>query len=406
MIHRRTLLTGIAGLAVSSLLASCSRSADSLKITLLEGAVPQEILRQFRNQIAEPVDLTTLAQTQRIFQRLQRWQQTPTENASFWQRFLPGNQAATAPVADTLVSLGDYWLKAAIAQDLIEPLTLPDETWELLPFQWQQFVSRDATGQSISPDNAERQRWAAPYKVQSLVIVYRQSQYPAAPSASTASASSQSPFQQWRDLLDPELRQRIALPDHPNLALGLLQKIETGSFNTSFNSLVNSSASTTQLVQQLNDELSEPFAQLNQQVRTYDASNALKALINEDVDIVIAWSGDVTTALRRYQDLRAVVPAEGSLLSADLWVQPKGALLSEAAKQWIAFCWESGPATQLSISSRGISPVFLGEEVILPTAVGQNLLAGPALQNSEPLLLLPDAMQAAYVALWKQLRTG
>ena len=398
MVTRRTLLVGTAGLMASSLLVGCGRNPEALRVTLLEGAIPPEVLQSFRKQVETPVSFTTLPQIQGIFQALQRWQQMPEEVPPFWRQWLPGAQAAEIPLADNLVSLGDYWLKDAIAQNLIEPLVLPEEIWERLPVEWQQFVSRDDKGLVATSDSTELKLWAAPYKAQSLVIVYRQSQFP--------QSDAQSPFQSWRDLLAPELRQRIALPDHPNLGIGLLQKLETGSFNTSFSSRVNSSASIPQLVQSLSDELSVPFSQFNRQVKTYDAGNGLKSLINEDVDIVIAWSSDVITALRRYQDLRAVVPAEGSLLSTDLWVQPKGTTLSQAAKAWIAFCWTAGAATQLSVSGRGISPTFLGNESELPEALSQSLLVGDALKNSEPLLTLPEAMQSAYVSLWRQLRTN
>lgn len=395
MIHRRTLLLGTAGLVASSLITGCSPSADALRITLLEGALPPEVLKQFRKQQPTPVTFKTLAQMPRIFQQLQRWQQTPAQAKTFWRRLLPGGDAEPIPAADDLVSLGDYWLESAIAQDLIEPLILPDETWAALPVQWQQFVYRDRQGQSANLDDTAGEFWAAPYKVQSLVVVYRESQFP-----------DDSAFQSWEDLLIPELRQSIALPDHPNLAIALLQKIQTGRFNASFDSTVNSDASTPKLVEQLRQQLKGPFRALNQQVKTYDAQTALKALVNEDVQVVVAWSGDVVTALDRYRDLRAVVPSEGSLLSADMWVQPKGTALSEAAQQWIAFCWQTDVAIQLSRSSRGLSPIFLEASAEIPDQLNNRLLSAPVLQKSEPLLPLPPNMQAAYISLWEQLRSS
>ncbi|MEO0649022.1 MAG: extracellular solute-binding protein, partial [Cyanobacteria bacterium J06650_10] len=238
----------------------------------------------------------------------------------------------------------------------------------------------------------------------SLVIVYRQrTDHPA--------------FETWADLLDPALKGKIALPDHPNVVLGLLQKMQTGSFNSRFDSLANNSqadsnTSTTQLTSKLTNKLTEqlstqlaaPFAELNQQVRTYDSRTALKALVNEDLQAIVTWSGDVVTALQRYRSLRAIVPDEGSLLSADMWVRPKGASLNEAARAWIDFCWQTGPATQLSVSGAGISPTFLTEQA-LPETIAGGYLSRVAMQNSEPLLPLPEAMQAAYFALWQQLRS-
>jgi len=423
MITRRTLLVGTAGLAAGGVLSGCnlaSATVDPFDVSLLEGVISPEILRQFRKETEAPVRFHPVMQSQLVFQNLQRWKQQP-EKRMRGSRLLPWRSAQPVQTSHDLVSLGDYWLTSAIANDLISPLTLPDELLESLPFGWQQFVTRDRQGQIVSAGSeTSKELWAAPYKVQSLVIVYRQSQI-----EKLMPQQANRPFQTWQDLLNPALQGQIALPDHPNLVLGLLQKMQTGRFNTSFDSLASSSASTTQLVAQLNKQLATPFSELNTQVKTYDASTALKALVNEDLQVVVAWSADVVTALQRYRDLQAVIPEEGSLLSADMWVQPRGAKTTgakttgakttELAKQWIAFCWQEGVATQLSVDGRGISPMFLDEESLndlsdLPSALTNTFenawLSPTALQNSEPLLPLPKAMQAAYFALWQQLRSA
>lgn len=404
MITRRTLLLGTAGLAASSsMLTGCSPQADTLRMTLLEGAIPTEVIKQFRRQTDESVRLKILPQMHRVFQQLQRWQQSPEATMALWRRLVPLRSEQTAPLTDSLVSLGDYWLTEAIAQNLIEPLAISEEAWERLPMQWQQFISRDSqgqvAGQTATQDSAALQRWAAPYKVQALTIVYRQS-------LTESQAGSNSPYQTWENLLDARLNQRIALPDHPNIILGLLQKIQSGRFNSSFDSVVNSSASIPQLTEQLQKQFAEPFQRINQQVKTYDSSTALKALINEDVQVAVAWSSDVVTALQRYRDLRAAIPTDGTLLSADMWVQPVGTDLSAAAKRWIDFCWQPGPAAQISVSGRGISPVFLSDQVALPEVLSGSLLATAALEKSEPLLPLPGNLQSAYFSVWQQLRSS
>lgn len=420
MINRRTLLVGTAGLAASSVLASCNRSpnVNPLDVTLLEGTIPPEVLKKFRQETEEPVQFCPVIQSQQVFQDLQRWKKKPEKRVR-GSRLMPWREQQVVPSAHDLVGIGDYWLKSAIENQLIMPMTLSDELLAPLPFGWQQFVTRDDKGQIASAGSGtEKQLWAAPYKVQSLVIVYRYSQ-----AQKLMPETVEQPFKTWQDLLNPALEGQIALPDHPNLVIGLLQKMQTGSFNTSFDSLANNRSSTAQLVTQLDAQLATPFAELNAQVKTYDASTALKALVNEDLQAVVAWSGDVVTALQRYRDLRAVIPEDGSLLSADMWVQPRSATIdkakneakmSELAKQWIAFCWQEDVATQLSAVGRGVSPTFLGEDRLsdlstLPTALVGTFekpwLSPAALQKSEPLLPLPDAVQAAYFTLWQQLRS-
>ncbi len=403
MIDRRGLLRGSVGIVASSALAGCRASAtDALTILLLEGAIPSVVLKKFQQQSDVPVKFQTTAQIQTAFQVLQKWQQP--EVADPWRRFTPWRQQDQQAAANDLVSLGDYWLESAIAQDLIQPLSIPAVTLDLLPAKWQAFGRRDRTGK-INPAG---ELWAVPYKLQPLVIVYRHSQF------STNVQSEKQPFGSWQDLLAPELQRSIALPNHPGIIISLLQKLETGSFNPSaVDAAVEDDAAragavkTDQLMTQLNRQLTAPFAQLMPQVKTYDSTNALKALINEDVKVVVGWASDVVIALKRYRDLRVAIPDEGSLLSADMWVQPKGnalsGVLSDAAKTWISFCWQSGPATELSAAQKGISPIFLDDEKTIPDALGETQLSLQALQKSELLLPLSSTVQTAYMDFWREL---
>lgn len=402
MINRRQLLLGTAALTLGGGLSSCrANAADALRVTFLEGAVPAEVLQQFRRQSAEPVEFQSVAQLQSLFQQLQRWQQPVAESGSAIDRWLPGRQPNRQVAPHNLVSLGDYWLTSAIAQNLLEPLEIPATTLAKLPLPWQQFGSRTPTGQLAQPSEAaiSQKIWAVPYKVQALVIVYRQSQFPDA-------SPENPPFKTWKDLLQPALRQKIILPDHPRIVLGLVQKIQRDRFNPTFEIEANGNVSqpADALSSALIESLSAPFAQLNQQVRAYDAHNSLKALVNEDADVAVGWSAEVRAALDRYQDLKVVIPAEGSLLSADMWVRPKGALMSKAAQQWIDFCWQTGPATQISIADRGLSPVFLSNDANLPETLTDGLLSGLDFVSSELLLPLPSELQTAYFSVWQQLR--
>jgi putative spermidine/putrescine transport system substrate-binding protein len=403
MINRRTLLFGTASIAVTSLLTSCRQAAtDALKITLLEGSIPSQVLQSFQKQASNPVSFQMGTQIGSIFQQLQRWQIAPKKSVSL-RRYLPWNQDETLPKPDNLVSIGDYWLESAIAQNLISPLELLPSSLEKLPTAWQQFSSRDEKGrlesQVMAQDIASQANnsenspikppkislWAAPYQFQSLVIVYNQRLLPAGT------------FKRWQDLLQLSLRQSLALPNHPRLVIALAQKIQSDRFNPILEGLETSPS--------LDAASLDTLKQLHQQVKTYDAENSLKALINEDVKAIVGWSGDAVAATERYRDLKIVVPEEGTLLSADMWVRPKGADMSDAAQQWIDFCWQTGPATEISLSNRGLSPIFLQKNISLPETLANGLLSAAAMANSEPLLPIPMALQAAYLKQWQQLRS-
>jgi putative spermidine/putrescine transport system substrate-binding protein len=420
MINRRTLLLGTAGTLLTSLLTSCRQTAaNALKVTLLEGSIPSQVLQRFQKQADTPVNFEIGAQIDSIFQQLQRWQKEPETSAFSLRRFLPWVKAEAIPKPNHLVSLSDYWLESAIAQKLIAPLEIPSASLEKLPAAWQQFASRDAKGQlegqipeaqipeaqipeAQSGDSQPNQQptapkislWAAPYQFQSLVIIYHQRFWP----------DNQPPFASWRDLLQPSLRQSLALPGHPRLVMALAEKIQRGRFNPILEGSTIFEDSNSSLA--LETKLVDTLQQLHRQVKTYDSKNSIKALINEDVKAVVGWSGDAIAASKRYRDLKIVVPAEGSLLSADMWVRPKGAQMSAAAQQWIDFCWQSGPATEISISNRGLSPIFLQKDISLPKTLAQGLLSAAAIENSEPLLPIPMALQTAYLKQWQQLRSG
>ena len=402
-IGRRTLLLGATTAILSGMASSCSpTAADALKISLLEGSVPAEVLKKFRQQAGDAVQFQTANQLSDLFRQLQRWQSEQTPDFSLRQ-LLPWMKASAQVQPDSLVSLGDYWLTSAIAQNLIDPIQLSPETLEKLPIAWQQFVSRGPKGQpSTGTDTPFGEPanilWAAPYKVQSLVVVYRQKK--------VSAGSGAQPFSSWQDLLDPKFRNRIALPDHPRIVLGLLTKMQSDSFNLGIESTADKPPTAQDIENQLARQVSELFPQLDGQVKTYDASNSLKALINEDVDVAVSWSSEVVAAQRRYRELKMTIPAEGSLLSADLWVRPKGAVMSDRAKAWIDYCWEPGPATQISLSGKGLSPVFLGAEADLPAVLSGRKLSLEAIRNSEPLLPLSPEAQTAYLEFWQRIRTA
>ena len=405
MITRRTILFGMAGAAFASLLTGCRQAENALKIILLEGAIPSEVLQTFRKQAENPVSFQLVSQIASVFQQLQVWQQPPETSGFSIKRFLPWADAEKVPKPDDLVSLGDYWLRSAIAQNLIAPLSIPPASLDKLPTTWQQFVSRNAQGEITGEIAPQSSLWAAPYKVQTLVIVYRQSEF-------SESSASNPPFKSWRDLLLPELRQSLALPDHPRLVIGLAQKIQNGSFNP----ILEGST------EKPDSALVDTLTQLNQQVKTYDSDNSLKALVNEDVKAVVGWSGDAVAAAKRYRDLRIIVPPEGSLLSVDMWVRPRSPSsslnsgpsdgpdssleMSPAAQRWIDFCWQPDAAAQISLSGQGLSPIFLSADVSLPKTLSESFPYIEATKKSEPLLPIPEKLQAAYFELWKQLRSA
>jgi putative spermidine/putrescine transport system substrate-binding protein len=388
--RRRTLLFVAANGSVGLLLTGCQKAEGSaFKVKLLERSIPPQVIKTFRKQVRTPIEFEAAPQLIDLFRQLQQWQGQGPSPPPQWQRWLPWikNSARLRPRPDNLISLGDYWLTAAIRQKLIQPLEeLQAEAWQRLPAIWQQQMTRDHDGNL----DAKGRIWGAPYRVQSLLLVY-----------------DQRPFQQlgWQpqrvaDLWRPELQGRIALPEHPRIATALALKVLGYGANDDAAMMV--------------EDVQEQLLALNKQVKVYDASTSLKALINEDVWLAAVWSGDILPVLSQYQQLQVAFPEEGSLLSSDIWVQPAGvdALAPDSVgQQWIDFCWQPSVATQISLSTQALSPIFwrptTDPETLtadLPAVLQQLPLTPALLASSESLRPLSAAGESRYRQLWQRLQ--
>ncbi|MEM6253866.1 MAG: extracellular solute-binding protein [Cyanobacteria bacterium P01_D01_bin.156] len=363
MIKRRTLLWGLMGFAI----AGCrSSSSDSFRVKFLARSIPSQILKTFNRQI--PSQFEAAITLSDIYQQLQWWEAQKAPLPPLWKRFLPLRNSASTPsdeyrVKTNLVTLSDPWLDHAIQQELIQPIPefIPAES---LPEPWQRLLRRDRQGKSTAQGN---DLWAVPYRTQGLMIAYQKPLF-----------EGNNAITKWADLWRPELAGRIAMPNHPRLAISIVLKALGYSANDE--SVL------------IEDDVKEQLSALYRQVRVFDSQSHLKALVNEDVWLSVGWSGDILATLVRYRRLGAVNPQEGTVLTSDLWVAPVDAHLTDAAKAWLEFCWQPEIATQISLSSYGLSPLFFLPGATLPDKLPEQMMQLPI--DSEVLLpLSPQARE-------------
>jgi putative spermidine/putrescine transport system substrate-binding protein len=392
--NRRSFLITASSLTLMQLLAGCNRTSNALvQVRLLENSVPLELLREFQRRVesAQRVNVSASGQLTELFELLQTWQQVDPVD--------PGATSSEQPqqVAD-LVTLGDFWLAAAIQQGLIQPLSLDEiPGWETLAEQelWQTLVQRDRQGQP----SGNGELWAAPYRWGTLMIAYRRDRF--------EEHGIPAPTD-WRDLWQPALERRISLPDHPRAVIGLILKHLGESANTADLSTVPT--------------LTAELEALHRQARFYSSDAYLQPLILGDTWAAVGWSTEILPLAERNRQITAVVPAAGTILTADLWVRP--AVESEVQSapgttpsglpdrtnllnEWIGFFWQPGIAKQLSLLSFAASPVLVGtDRTQLPAALTNTPLlpADEILAASEFLLPLDEAAIAQYQAEWVQLR--
>ncbi|MEW5860739.1 MAG: extracellular solute-binding protein [Cyanobacteriota bacterium] len=379
---RRSFLLGAGTLTLSQMLAGCGSSQNpTLRVRLLKNSIPAQLLTKFRRSLKQSatLDFTPATQLKDLFASLETWQNPGKANQG-WGRNLPLITPKTPVIAD-LVTLGDFWLAQAIDQKLIQPLKLTQTGgWNQLPSRWQELVKRNSQGQFDPAGKI----WGAPYRWGSTVIIYRRDKFKSLGWTPT----------DWQDLWREELRDRISLLDQPREVIGLTLKRLGYSYNT-------------ERIDKI-PELKNTLQQLHQQVKFYSSDTYLQPLLLGDTWLAVGWSTDVLSVMKRDRNIAAVVPVSGTALWADLWVQPAAAAANPLLQEWINFCWESKPATEISLFSRAASPVVTGmNPAELPQFLQTNSILLPdaqILDKSEFLFPLPQSTALAYRSLWQEIR--
>ncbi|MBS3030107.1 MAG: extracellular solute-binding protein [Dolichospermum sp. DET50] len=324
---RRSFLLGTSTLALAQVITGCGTNQQPLlNVQLLKDSIPGQVVNQFRKTVTEggKLKFTPINQLQDLFKLLQTWQHPQINNQQGLTRYIPFSQNQKSPTAN-LVTLGDYWLQAAINQKLIQPLeTANIKNLANLNEKWQQIVKRDAQGNI----------WAVPYSWGNTVIIYNQEKF---------QQLGWKPPTDWSDLWRSELQNRISLLNHPREVIGLVLKKLGKSYNTENLHQISS--------------LKSELKTLNQQVKFYDSKNYLEPLITGDTWLAVGWSGDIIPVISRYQKFAAVVPQSGTAIWANLWVSPTGVSNNNLAYQWLDFCLQPKTSKQIALLTKSNSPI-------------------------------------------------
>ncbi|MDJ0509216.1 MAG: extracellular solute-binding protein [Crocosphaera sp.] len=386
MLTRRSFLTTTGIIALGHFLSGCANSNANLRVLLLQGSIPPQLLKAFRQQLSSrpSLDFKPQGQLKELFDLLETWQGKDDQNKGLVQN-LPNIPIINPPppsISD-FVTLGDAWLSQAIEKDLIQPLDLKSvKNWENLSPRWQRFVKRDNQGKL----NENGDIWGAPYRWGTTMIAYR-------------SDKLDWKLQDWSDLWDERLKERISLIDQPREVIGLTLKKLGKSYN---------SANLKQVSQLKSDLLT-----LQKQVKYYSDRHYLQPLLVGDVWVSVGWSNEIIPLVSKNRNIRAVVPFSGTSLWSDLWVKPKQkkglSELSETSKQWLDFCWQPQAANLISLFSDAASPVI---NTIDKNELSQEIITNPLLyidadifEKCEFLEPLSKQVQEDYINLWKEVRS-
>lgn len=372
--QRRSFLSGTSTLVISQIITGCGTNQQPpLNVQLLKDSIPGQVVNQFRKTVTAggKLKFTPINELEELFKLLQTWQK-PANNQQEWTRFLPFNQNQKSSPAN-LVTLGDYWLQAAINQKLIQPLeTTNIKNLGKLNEKWQEIVKRDQQGKI----------WGVPYRWGNTVIVYNQEKFQQLGWKPT----------DWSDLWRSELQNRISLLNHPREVIGLVLKKLGKSYNT-------------ENINQISD-LETQLQALNQQVKFYNSTNYLEPLIIGDTWLAVGWSNDIIPLINSNKKFAAVVPISGTAIWADLWVSPTGVSNDNLTYQWLDFCLQPNTSKQIALLTKTNSPIGNNIGVGDIQSQLQNLLiTNPEVfAKSEFLLPLPAKTMQQYEDLFSRIK--
>ena len=387
--QRRQLLKTLPPALTLPLLTACqSTPANAVRITTLKGTFPALLTQQFKkaNPQANPIALSQERQLATLFQQLQAWKRRSLPNYAPKKGLVPINlpfigTPPELPIAD-LTTLGDFWLTPAIRQSLIQPID---------PREIPQFSTLDPTLQALLKRNDSGaldptgQLWGIPYRINSTVILYRKDQF---------KTHNLTPPIDWADLWRSDLTGKISLLNSPLEVIGLTLK----KLGKSYNELT------------FPDTLPNELAQLHAQVKLYSSTHYLQPLTLDHTWVALANSTDALRMIRRNPTLAAVFPQSGTLLSADLWVQPAPNPTPNQATlaAWYNYCLTPELAPQLSQLSQGIAPnLSQTPEPNRPDDLRTNPILSPspdAFKRSEYLTPKSDQQLAQWRSAWEKMR--
>jgi putative spermidine/putrescine transport system substrate-binding protein len=382
--ERRTFLRNAGLLALSQLLIGCEPDKQTtLFVKLLKDSIPPQVVDEFGKALQKKgqLSVTPVSQLGELFEQLRvsHKNQTKPPQKKGWNFQLPFVQSDDNSVPD-LVTLGDYWLKTAIEQKLIQPIEAEKlKQWSNLPKNWQELVTRNDQGLV----DAKGKVWGAPYRWGSTIIVYRRDKF---------QQRGLKPPQDWADLWRSELKGRISLINQPREVIGLTLKKLGKSYNT-------------EKLQEVPD-LEKELRALNQQIKFYSFDRYIEPLIMGDTWVAVGWSSDIIPVMPSYPQFSAIIPQSGTAMWADLWVRPIGSGKLDLASQWIDYCWQPEIVNKIAVLNKASSPITTKiDPDDIPSSLRKLLILNPeSIAKNEFLLPISQEANKEYRDLFNKIK--
>jgi hypothetical protein len=247
--------------------------------------------------------------------------------------------------------------------------------WQQLSPRWQSLVRRNSSGLV----DARGQVYGAPYRWGCSMIAYR-------PDRLVRRGGQ--PIMDWSDLLQPDLKGKVAFIDSSREFVGIAFKTLGLSFNTTAASLRAAGIDVSTVKQRVDE--------LKLQAKLFSSSEHVRALSAGDAWAVVGWSSDLVSVAERSSSVEALAPASGTALWADIWTVPayaKGGHMMQGPSPILPSWLEFGlmPARKASLGGlrTGASPLLLPGDFVEPWVAGPAQLQREQLQLTNRTSFLP-----------------
>jgi len=180
------------------------------------------------------------------------------------------------------------------------------------------------------------------------------------------------------DIFDPAFAGRVTMLSEANDTIGLVM-LGLG---------IEPSTATLDEAQTANDKIREFVA--NGHIRRFTGNDYGEDLLNGNVWVAFAWSGDVIQLQLDNPDLRFLVPEEGLMLWSDNMLIPKGSVNKAAAETFMNYVYDPQVAAKIESYVNYICPVSGAQDAMrqLGADLGDADLAALA---EDPLIFPTDA---------------
>lgn len=270
-----------------------------------------------------------------------------------------------------LVFPADYLVTTMIQEKMLEPLNL-----EKIPNR--KNLDPKFINQSFDPGN----NYSFPYQWGTMGIGYNIDK-------------TKKEIKSWGDLFSPEYQGRVAFQDNMRYTLGATLIYLGYDPNTKNPQEIN--------------EARDFLLKHKDTISNFSPDTGQAILAQNEVDLVLEWSGDIFQVMAENPQLRYTIPQEGTIIFTDNMVIPKGAPHKELAQKFINFILRPEIGAKISNFTHFGSPN--------KTAITQKLINPKDLNNPQiypppslfqKLKFLEDVREATtlYDQAWTEVKVG